>query len=190
MIRACEYLWLALGACWLVTAHGVKRARVRENILTAILRRSFWLIAFLLVFSPWGRIGVLGERFAPHRMGIEVTGFLITAGGLALALWARHCLGGNWSGAVTLKEGHELIGSGPYKRIRHPIYTGFDIGIAGTALTLGEWRGLLAFAIALVMYFVKARKEEAWLAGEFGPAFKEHCARTGMFLPRLSSRLN
>ncbi|HKV47014.1 MAG TPA: isoprenylcysteine carboxylmethyltransferase family protein [Candidatus Acidoferrales bacterium] len=186
MIRACEYLWLAVGVYWLVIARGVKRAKVRENIFAAIVRRSFWLIAFLLVFSPLGRIGVLGERFVPRAAGIEVTGFLIAAGGLALALWARQCLGGNWSGAVTLKEGHQLIRSGPYRRIRHPIYAGFDIGIAGTALTLGEWRGLLAFAMAVLMYFVKARKEEAWLAREFGPAFDDHRSHTGMFLPRLS----
>ncbi|MGH9828286.1 MAG: methyltransferase family protein [Blastocatellia bacterium] len=186
MIHASEYLWFALGVYWVVTAFRVKRARLRENIVTSILRRCFGLIAFVLVFSPQGRIGVLGERFLPRGLAIELTGLLVTFAGLALAVWARYSLGGNWSGAVTLKEGHELIGSGPYRRIRHPIYTGFDIGIAGTALTVGEWRGVLAFAIAVVMYFVKARKEEAWLAREFGPAFDEHRTHTGMFLPRLS----
>lgn len=159
---------------------------MRENIMAAILRRSFWLIAFLLVFSPQGRIGVLGARFVPQGLAVEVAGLVVTVTGLALAVWARYSLGGNWSGAVTLKEGHELIGSGPYRRIRHPIYTGFDVGIAGTALVVGEWRGVLAFAIAVVMYLFKARKEEAWLTREFGPAFEEHRARTGMFLPRLS----
>lgn len=105
---------------------------------------------------------------------------------MSLAIWARVYLAGNWSGTVTLKKDHELIRTGPYARIRHPIYTGFQLALTGTALVIGQWRAIVALAIVLAAHFFKARKEEAWLAREFGPAFNEHRSHTGMFLPRLS----
>jgi protein-S-isoprenylcysteine O-methyltransferase Ste14 len=101
-----------------------------------------------------------------------------------LAVWARRNLGGNWSGVVTLKEGHELIGSGPYRRIRHPIYTGILVGFLGTTIALGRVAGLVGFAIMWASFWIKAQREEAFLGQEFGAKFEEHRERTGMFLPK------
>ncbi|HEV2386483.1 MAG TPA: isoprenylcysteine carboxylmethyltransferase family protein [Candidatus Acidoferrales bacterium] len=186
MIRACEYLWVALGLYWLVTARGVKRTKASESRATDILRRGFWVVGYVLLFTEWGRISWLGRRFVPHAPAVADAGLGLTILGLGLAAWARHCLGGNWSAAVALKEGHELVRAGPYARIRHPIYTGLELAIAGTALAVGEWRGVAVFALAAGMYAVKARKEETILAQEFGAAFAEHRRHTGSFLPRLS----
>ena len=74
-------------------------------------------------------------------------GLIMVAAGIAFAVWARHYLGRNWSGTVTVKQDHELIRSGPYRLVRHPIYTGLLLAILGTAVAFGEWRGLLAFAL-------------------------------------------
>jgi protein-S-isoprenylcysteine O-methyltransferase Ste14 len=136
-------------------------------------------------FFTVGHIGWLGARFLPQAEIVAAAGLAIEAIGIALAVWARYCLGGNWSRAVTLKEGHELIGAGPYRRIRHPIYTGIALALLGTAVFIGEWRGLVAFAVVFIMHYAKARKEEAWLTREFGPAFEAHRAHTGMFLPKI-----
>jgi protein-S-isoprenylcysteine O-methyltransferase Ste14 len=87
---------------------------------------------------------------------------------------------------VQIKEGHQLIRSGPYARIRHPIYTGILLATIGTALAVGEYRGLVAVGMFLVGFTRKARKEESFLAAEFGSAFEEHCRQTGFFLPRIS----
>ena len=87
---------------------------------------------------------------------------------------------------MQIKEGHELIRSGPYARIRHPIYTGILLATIGTALAIGEYRGLLAVGMLLTGFIRKARKEESFLAAEFGAAFDEHRRRTGFFLPRIS----
>jgi protein-S-isoprenylcysteine O-methyltransferase Ste14 len=92
-------------------------------------------------------------------------------------------LGENWSGTVTLKEEHELVRSGPYRYIRHPIYTGMLIALAGTVLALAEYRGLISLAIALLSFYFKARKEERFLSEAFQESFREHARRTGMFLP-------
>jgi len=72
----------------------------------------------------------------------------------------------------------------PYRSIRHPIYTGILLAFLGTAVALGEVRGLLAVAIAWLSFYTKARREESFLTQEFGASFAEHSERTGMFLPR------
>lgn len=180
-----EYLWLLLFAVWIVTRFSIKRVKQRENPVASIARILLLIVVFEFLFSPRGRIGFLGWRFVPYSAAIEWTGVAITAVGVGLAIWARVYLGRNWSGTVTLKEGHELIRSGPYARIRHPIYTGFALAIAGTALAIGEWRGVVAFVLLFTAHYFKARKEEAFLAREFGPAFEAHRAHTGMFLPKL-----
>jgi protein-S-isoprenylcysteine O-methyltransferase Ste14 len=105
---------------------------------------------------------------------------------VAFAIWARHHIGRFWSASVALKTGHELIRSGPYRRIRHPIYTGILLALAGTTLAVGRYRGIVAFAIILASLIRKSKQEEALLAGQFGPAFEEHRRQTGFFLPRLS----
>jgi protein-S-isoprenylcysteine O-methyltransferase Ste14 len=117
----------------------------------------------------------------------EWTGVLLTAAGVAIAFWARWHLGANWSGVVTLKEGHELIRSGPYRAIRHPIYTGILLALLGTVVTAGEAHGLLAFAIAWISFYAKARREESYLTQEFGEKFGAHAKQTGMFLPKIVS---
>ena len=117
----------------------------------------------------------------------NVPSLAITVAGTALAIWARWHLGSNWSGVVTLKEGHELIRSGPYRAIRHPIYTGILLALLGTSIAVGEARGLIAVAIVLLSFYLKARREESFLSQEFGPGFTEHQRHTGMFLPKFSS---
>jgi protein-S-isoprenylcysteine O-methyltransferase Ste14 len=186
MIKAIQCLWLALGVYWFLTAMRSKRVRRRENRVATWLRIGLLVAAFEFLFSHWGRIGFLGRRFVPDVPAVAMAGVALTALGVGLAFWARYTLGGNWSGAVTLKEGHELIRTGPYASIRHPIYTGIQLGLAGTMLAVGQWRGVVAFAAIVVAQYFKARKEEAWLAGEFGAVFEEHRSRTGMFFPRFS----
>jgi protein-S-isoprenylcysteine O-methyltransferase Ste14 len=141
---------------------------------------------YFLMFSDRIDFGVLGRRFVAPDPLPGVLGVAITVVGVAFAIWARWHLGENWSATVTVKEGHELIRSGPYGRIRHPIYSGMLFGLAGTALALGEYRGLLSLAMAVVCFCLKARKEERYLVEEFGPVFKEHAEQTGMFLPKLT----
>ena len=106
---------------------------------------------------------------------------------MAIAFWARWHLGANWSGVVTLKEGHELIRTGPYRNIRHPIYTGILLALFGTVVATGEVRGLLAVAIAWLSFYWKARREESFLSLEFGEKFAAHAKQTGMFLPKFAN---
>jgi len=179
------WLWLAFLLYWYAMALMAKRAKQKENYASRLFRILVLLVAFQFLFGDLD-LGPLDRRFLPASFPVAVAGAVLTVLGMALAIWARQYLGGNWSGIVTLKKDHELIRTGPYARIRHPIYTGFQLALTGTALVIGQWRAIVALAIVLAAHFFKARKEEEWLAREFGPAFDEHRSRTGMFLPRLS----
>ena len=185
MKQTTETLWLLLAVYWIIAARRTKTVRRRENPGATLLRIGILVAMFEFMLSDWAAIGFFGRRFVPASAGVAALGVAMTAAGVGLAIWARHSLAGNWSGAVTLKQGHELIRSGPYSRIRHPIYSGIQLALLGTALAVGQWRGLIAWVVVATAHMLKAGKEERWLASEFGTAFAEHRRRTGMFLPRV-----
>ena len=145
---------------------------------------AYMAFGFILLYAEDPRFGVLNRRFVPEREWIAMLGALLTLAGVAFAIWARRHIGRNWSGQVTIRKEHELIRTGPYAHIRHPIYTGILVAVAGTALAIGEYRAIVAFAVIAIGFVVKARREEAFLATQFGPAFDEHRRQTGFFLPR------
>jgi protein-S-isoprenylcysteine O-methyltransferase Ste14 len=87
--------------------------------------------------------------------------------GLLVTLWARWTLGGNWSSAVTFKQGHELIRTGPYRLVRHPIYTGLLVMALGTALDFGQLRCWLAVPVMAVAFWIKLKQEEKLLLRHF-----------------------
>jgi protein-S-isoprenylcysteine O-methyltransferase Ste14 len=179
--------WFLFFAYWLYAAIRKRKAAKRRD--SAIGRMGQLLpmaAAYILMFSDAAHWGWLGMRFLPRSVELEVVGAVLTAAGLGMAIWARRYLGANWSAQVSIRADHELIRTGPYRWIRHPIYTGMLIGLAGTELVLGENRGMISFAIAAASFYFKARKEEIFLAQEFGSRFQEHTRNTGMFLPRFS----
>ena len=179
-------LWFLFGLYWLVSAFKLKKTKQRETWRQRLRYVLPLLVAFSLLSRRWAHYGWLGARFVSESDAIAWIGVLLTAAGVAIAIWARWHLGANWSGVVTLKEGHELIRSGPYRTIRHPIYSGILLAMLGSAIAIGEIRGLLAVAIAWLSFYAKARREESLLTQEFGERFAEHQRRTGMFLPRFS----
>jgi protein-S-isoprenylcysteine O-methyltransferase Ste14 len=180
-------LWILFGLYWLVSAFKRKKTKRRESWGQRFMYVLPLAVAFWLLSRPEAHVGWLAARFVPWSPAMEWSGVLLTAAGVAIAFWARWHLGSNWSGVVTLKEGHELIRTGPYRTIRHPIYTGILLALLGTAVAVGEVRGLLAVFICWVSFYLKARREESFLTQEFGEKFEEHARHTGMFLPRIVS---
>jgi protein-S-isoprenylcysteine O-methyltransferase Ste14 len=134
--------------------------------------------------GSWG--AGLSRRLFPENPTLLLACVALTALGLAFSFWARFALGSNWSGTVTIKSGHQLIRKGPYRRIRHPIYTGLLAAFLATAISQGLLRGMLGFVLVSAGIYRKALREERFLAEEFGEGFSEHRKHTGMFLPRFS----
>jgi protein-S-isoprenylcysteine O-methyltransferase Ste14 len=177
-------LWYVLSLVWLVMWFGMKRAKRSETPWERVQHVVPVLVSFWLLFErQWP---LLDLRLLPETPGVLWAGVLVTALGVGIGVWARLSLGTNWSGMVTLKKGHELIRTGLYKRIRHPIYTGILAGFLGTELIKGQVRGLLGFLILWLSFYFKARREENFLRQEFGEGFEEHARHTGMFLPKLT----
>lgn len=183
-----DYLWASFGLYWLVSAVGNRATKTGEVSTYRLLRIPILALTFTLLLSNWLRIGVLALPFVPSIEALRYLGLVVTVCGLAVAFWARHQLGRYWSDKVEVKVDHKLIRGGPYARIRHPIYSGVLLGVAGTALAIGEWRGILAFVILLANYTVKAKKEERLLASQFGREFEAYKRQTGFLIPRFSGR--
>ena len=175
--------WLVFLAYWFVSALKLKKVKQRQARGERLVQIAFMVVAYALVFKDTLGRGWLGTRFLPASDAIGKIGLALAGVGVAFAIWARWHLGENWSSTVTLKEEHELVRSGPYRYIRHPIYTGMLIALAGTVLALAEYRGLIALTMAMLSFYLKARKEERFLSQEFGESFREHARHTGMFLP-------
>jgi len=178
--------WLLFAGYWGIAALGVKKTTKRQNPSERMRHIVFMAAGFFLLYQENPYWGPLNHRFLPDQLWIAWLGSALCAAGVLFAIWARRAIGKDWSAEVQIKEGHQLIRSGPYAHIRHPIYTGLLLATLGTALVIGEYRGLLAVAMFLIGFTRKARKEESFLAGEFGAAFEEHRRRTGFYLPRFS----
>jgi protein-S-isoprenylcysteine O-methyltransferase Ste14 len=148
-VHVLQWTWIAFGLYWVIAARGVKAARTTESPAYRVLRLLLLLITFTLLFAKWIDVGFLGRHFFPQTQSLAYVGFALALAGLAIALWARVSLGQYWSDKIVLKVDHQLIRSGPYARMRHPIYSGVLLAVAGSALVVDEWRGMLSFILLL-----------------------------------------
>jgi protein-S-isoprenylcysteine O-methyltransferase Ste14 len=182
---AFKCLWSVLLVYWMWTARNVKSTARTESTLLQFAVYWVPLIFACLLLGPgeWFGHGILSERFVPKSPWIKLAGLAIAASGVFFACWSRSVLGRNWSSVVQLKQEHELVSRGPYRYVRHPIYSGLLLAFAGTAIKVGDWRGMLAVAIVLASFWRKLRMEERWLAEQFGPAYSDYVARTKALVP-------
>jgi protein-S-isoprenylcysteine O-methyltransferase Ste14 len=176
-------MWLAFLGYWWVMATKTKETERREPVSSRLVRFVSMVCAVLLLWLPTIPLPLLCRRFLPLGTYCFWGGSGITAGGLLFAIWARHILGSNWSQAVTVKEKHELITSGPYAIVRHPIYAGMLLAFLGSALARGEWRGLLAVLLVFGVLWRKLRLEEKWMHVQFGESYESYSRRVAALLP-------
>ena len=169
-------LWILWLIYWNLAAIFVNRSKRVENHWQRFqyslpMGLGFWLIFHNRnggSYIHWGdHVGRYTESVA-----LEWVGNAITLLGLGFTVWARVHLGRYWSGTITLKEGHKLIRTGPYKLARHPIYTGFLSGAIGSALCASTADALVGSACILLFVMIKIHREEAWLTEEFGDAYR------------------
>lgn len=179
-------LWLVFLAYWAFSAIGVKRDIRRRAWLPALAFRIVVALIVLLLLraSALRRLAhsLPRVRIIPANPVIEVIGVALCAVGIAFAVWARWHLGRNWSSVPTLKEGHELVTSGPYARVRHPIYTGMLSAALGTALTIGGV-ALIAFVACCVTFLWRVPVEERLMQQQFPDDYPAYRARTKALIP-------
>ena len=168
--------WAAFWLYWLVAAFSTKRGRVpwsRELRIRAVIA----VVVILLI-----RLGVFrghGLNTDPWRAGI---GIVLFALGLGFAIWARRHIGSNWGAPMTQKNEPELVTSGPYRLVRHPIYSGILTAGVGTAVAL-SWVWLTAVALAGVYFVYSAIVEERYMTDRFPAAYAVYTRSTKMLVP-------
>jgi len=169
--------WLTADAYWIWSARQAKRTVTRgQRPQARAVYLGFLGLGFALYYLPLSSVPILGWRMIPQNAPLAAMGVLVCAVGVAFAIWSRHVLGRNWSGAVTLKEGHDLITEGPFALVRHPIYLGFLTAMAGTTIAVGESRAFLPLLNVIGMW-KKIDAEEALLRKAFPhqyPAYQRH----------------
>jgi len=180
IIRGC---WLVFVAIWVIGSLSTKRTVYRETHAQR-LRYWVWLVIayFLLVYGP--RLPYpLNLRIVPHVMLAAWSAAALCVAGLVFAIWARVTLGRNWSGVVTLKEGHELVERGPYRFVRHPIYTGILTMFFATALALGNLAGFAATLLMFASFWIKLRDEEKLMLQQFPDRYAAYRRRAKRIIP-------
>jgi protein-S-isoprenylcysteine O-methyltransferase Ste14 len=181
--EANRFTWLALALVWLIGLAFTKRTVRSQPDGPRVFQMAVFLLGFVLVGSDWLRQGWLGARFMQETQATQITSLAMTVAGCALAIWARLTLGGNWSGRVTVKEGHELIVRGPYSLARHPIYTGILLACVGTCLMDGEWHCLLGLIIVALGLVLKMSQEERLMMETFPQAYPMYRQRVKALIP-------
>jgi protein-S-isoprenylcysteine O-methyltransferase Ste14 len=191
-VRFYSWFFPAVWALWIITwytfALNVKATVHRQAALPRMLNTLLLICAAGLLWAQRLPPGSgLSERFLPlsQRQFWAALGALLTLAGLLFTVWARIYLGRNWSGVATIKADHELITGGPYALARHPIYTGLTLAFIGTALAIGEWRGVLAVALVLIAIVHRIIVEERFMRQQFGAAYDAYAKRVRALVPGL-----
>jgi protein-S-isoprenylcysteine O-methyltransferase Ste14 len=176
-------VWIAFIFYWLIKAIGTKTTQRIEPVATRVLRILLFLIAIILLSTTRIPIPWLYLHLWPAGLWSFWLGAAVMVAGLLFAIWAREYLGRNWSSSVTIKQDHELITSGPYAVVRHPIYTGILTGFLGTAIALAQVRGFIAVALIFLAYWTKLRMEEQWMRSQFGETYATYARHTTALVP-------
>jgi len=167
--------WLILIAYWIAKGRGVKPvAEQKSRAATRAYRIPLLLGGILL----WAHL-----RYSPTTELWRAFGAVVCVLGLLVAVWARRTLAGNWSRAVTFKQGHELIQAGPYRFARHPIYTGMLLMSLGSAVVGGWLHCWLGFLLMCAGFWIKLRQEESLMLRHFPDDYPPYRARVKALVP-------
>lgn len=177
-------LWLAWLLFWAVArALRTKPVLRRESLASRLTHQLPLVIGVALLAGPRLADAALGARFLPRSVIGFWLGVALLGAGLLFAVAARIRLAGNWSNTVTLKQDHSLVRDGPYRWVRHPIYSGLLLAVLGTAVAIGEWRGLLALALITGAACRKLTIEEQFMQDAFGVEYAAYRRQVAALIP-------
>jgi len=176
-------LWILWLCYWVVAARITGKTRRRESLASRLTHYGPLILGGLLLGVP----GILGPEMERQFHDSAKTWLWIAnalvAIGLGFSAWARVWLGGNWSAEVTIKQNHELVRSGPYALVRHPIYTGVLLSLIGTALSVDKWRAFIGLILVAAGFLRKIVIEERFMLAEFGEAYEHYRAEVPALIP-------
>jgi protein-S-isoprenylcysteine O-methyltransferase Ste14 len=166
--------WIIFWVYWLTSAFGVKEGRASRRRIPLNGLSALSVVLLLRLFR--------GGSLAVHSTVLGAIGAVVFASGIAFAVWARVHLGRNWGMPMTQKAEPELVTSGPYRFVRHPIYSGLLAALLGTALVT-NLTGLIIVAVLGGYFYYSASVEERNLIATFPTAYPAYRASTKMLIP-------
>ena len=180
IIRAC---WAVFCIVWLIGALMRKRSVYQEGRLDRLRYVIPLVLGWLFLFDSYRLGSPLNFRVIPRHDLVAVLAAILSVTGLIICVWARLTLGRNWSGTITVKEDHELITRGPYRFVRHPIYTGILTMCFAALLVIGNFSGFIGITLIFLGIWVKLRDEEAVMLQQFPAEYPAYCERVKRLIP-------
>jgi protein-S-isoprenylcysteine O-methyltransferase Ste14 len=178
-------LWILWLAYWVVAARATHQTQRREGFGSRLSHYGPLIVGGLCLGVP----NILGAEMEQPFHSASLTWLLLANAlvvvGLGFSALARMWLGRNWSAEVTVKQGHELVRSGPYALVRHPIYAGLLLALTGSALVVGKWRALIGLVLMVAALLRKLTIEERFMAEQFGEAYAHYRAEVPALIPFL-----
>lgn len=145
-----------------------------------------WLIIAPLQIVRW-------DKWSPSHWASDLLGWIAIAllcAGLWLFCYSHYVIGRYWSIKIQIKPAHRLVADGPYRHVRHPLYTALFLGYLGTLLALQSWTLLAGFPLFVISYLLFVKEEEKVMELAFGETYRAYRRQTGMFLPKWSKFLH
>jgi protein-S-isoprenylcysteine O-methyltransferase Ste14 len=175
--------WGVFFIVWVLAALFTKRTVYHESGARRLRYIIPIALGCYLVFRGYRFGPPFNIHFIPQTHAVLVAAAILCLCGLGFCLWARAVLGRNWSGTVTLKEDHELIIRGPYRLVRHPIYTGLLAMLLGTALEYGHIAGMIGLILAFASFWIKSNYEEEVMRKQFPEQYAAYRERVKRIIP-------
>jgi protein-S-isoprenylcysteine O-methyltransferase Ste14 len=174
LLQATAFLWMALLLVWVVSALRTKRTIQSQSSAWQLLYTAILVAGVYLIFAKQSGIPWLDRQLFPVTVPIALAGLLAVLMGVAFSIWARLMLGDNWSNRVTVKENHTLVRRGPYRIVRHPIYSGILLGMLGSAIQRGGIRCFAGVLVCGFSFWLKTRVEERFMVQSFGEEYLQY----------------
>ena len=179
-------LWAGFALVWNIAGRWTATPAV-ETLAARRERRYELVLAGGLILIVLAPVNAAARRLWTSPPGLDWLMLVVVTAGLACCWWARLHLGRLWSAEVTRKTGHRIVETGPYRLVRHPIYTGFIVCYMGLAMLSATTFGFAGLVLASMGLWLKAREEERFLAQAVDShEYAEYRKRTPMLMPRLS----
>lgn len=174
--------WVAFYVYWVINAWSVKATAERQSLATTLPNRLLALGGGILLFW-YTPPHPLETRIIPRALAPWLAGFSLCLLGVALAIWSRKTLGRNWSSLVVLKQEHELVERGPYRLMRHPIYSAILLMCLGTAVAFGRLACWIGLPMLFWGFWLKLRQEERLLTRHFPADYPAYMRRVKALVP-------
>ncbi len=168
--------WVAFWIYWFVASVGVKAGQTRWTRFAGV-RVGVILVILLLL-----RVRAFKGHVTANDPWLQGVGLVVFLLGLALAIWARAYIGRNWGMPMSRKADPDLVTTGPYASVRHPIYSGIILAMIGTTIAVSLY-GLVAVVMLGAYFAYSAIAEERFMADRFPDSYPEYKQSTKMLIP-------